>query len=262
MTKALKAQSTHKELGARLSVYDRLGISQPGFWVHQGKRKVEEPDDDFNPLEKTAPQYEGLQPLEPKEYDWGTSPRRTTSAPASAPPAAPAAAGGGSGGMRMPNLAANLKQQSNYWFANNRTATAGGRSISALDVGAAQRAIQMSEISSMLEGKGMQDISQKGLLAVSQYYLVKAADRAVARDNIPFGHGLPTQFEEMQAALGARAKLKPKAKGNTGGQTVQQILQGKVSQGFAVRSPTGGVSKPQLNVKQNGYASTYTGFHW
>lgn len=260
INKALKAQSTHQELGARLSVYNRLGISKPGFWVGYGDRSIEDPNDEFTPVEKTVSPYEGLQPFEPKEY-WEPTPNSKAPPPVSIPSAPPPP---GRGGHRMPDLAALLRRQSNFWYANNRTATAGGRSVSVLDISAAQRALQSGEIATMLYSKGQQNISIGALTLISHYYMDKASERATARANRPFGQGLPTQFEQMQEILGARMKAKPKVKGNTGGVSVQQISQQKTKLSINTATPrmSAGVKKPQLNVTQNGYASSYLGFHW
>lgn len=253
--KALREQSTHYEAQTRITVYERLGLNKPGFWVDNQQRRLEQEENDAG--YDTTPQWRPpMLDYESQWVDYGSkepAAKRTIN-PFAGPQPAPAAGGGRK--TIGPDLAGNLKNQSNQWFANNRMATSGGRSIGVMDVSAAQRAVQMSEISAMLQSKNQSLLSFEGLNSVSQYHVMKATERAEARLTTPFGQGLPTSFDQMQAAL---AKKKQNIKGNTKGISVLNTAQTSAKQGITMGTSKviKGPGTPQLNVHANGYASNY-----
>jgi hypothetical protein len=250
---ALREQSTHYAAGTRITVYERLGLNKPGFWVDTAKRKLAEQEADTTyDMPKWTPPMLDYKSQFPDYHGEQAKPRKKIT-PFEIPKEAPAQAGSHLVG---PDLSANLRNQSRQWYANNNNWKQGGRTMGVMDAAGAVRARQMSEIADMLEGKGQQLLSHAGLNSVNKYYADQATKAAEARARIPFGQGLPNSFQKMQEAL---AKNKPIVKGNTGGVSALTKAKTSAKNGISMGTPRmmKGPGKPQLNVHANGYASNY-----
>lgn len=263
ISKALKAQSTHQGLNARLTVYERLGISKPGFWVDQGhKDKVADSDaPDYESLDAVAPDYEGLQAFEPREFEWGSVARKKPTG--ELPKLYDGSVGVGGSGKGSPAATRQFKTQLNAVVANNWKSIGKAHpwmDVSSSNLLAAEKYATSYQLAQAFGAALSKDPHAMLNKVATDYYFAKADAAAVARANVPFGH-LPTQFEQLQATL---AKARQPIKGNTKGVSVQQTKQQVAKQNITMATPrmSTGVKKPQLNVAQNGYSSSYLGFHW
>jgi hypothetical protein len=250
---ALREQSTHYEAATRITVYERLGLNKPGFWVDNTKRKQAEQESEeiYEPPKWKPPMLDYESQFPDYKGEEAKPRRKITPAKFGEAPAAQA-------GHKIvgPDIAANLRNQSKQWYANNNNWKQGGRTMGVMDVAGAVKARQMSEIADMLQGKGQQLLSHEGLKSVSQYYAMQATKAAEARARIPFGQGLPNSFQKMQEAL---AKNKPIVKGNTGGVSALTSAKTSAKNGISMGTPKmiKAPGRPQLNVHANGYASNY-----
>lgn len=68
MVKALKAQSTHKAITTRISVYERLGLSKPGFWADWRDRIAAKTEEGPYTEEDTTPEKAGVTSM--FDNDW------------------------------------------------------------------------------------------------------------------------------------------------------------------------------------------------
>lgn len=260
LRKALKAQSTHRASPVRTYVYEQLGISKPGFWADwKHKRDKEEAgeEDDFSLPSIERQEWKPKTP-DFKNYEWGDVQKRKPLEMDEMD-----MGGGGGGAPTGRGSAAATKQFKNQ--LNSVVANSGkylsqahpilsGSSSNLLAAEKIGTSYALSQAFALALQKDPHAMLNK---VATEYYFNKANAAAVARDNIPFGHGLPTQFEQMQAAL---HKEKPKVKGNTKGVSVQQVQKQQVKQTPQLKTAV--PQKTQFNVKQNGYSSSYVGFHW
>ena len=256
--KALREQSTHYAAGTRITVYERLGLNKPGFWADHQQRKLEQEETDAD-YEAPTPQWQ------PESLDYKDKNVKYTAGDEKSKGITfhkmnLEDSGTGEGvSPGDPRLTKQFKTQLNSVVANNWKSLTKAHpmmDMSSSNLLAAEK-IGTSYALAQAFGAALQQDPHAMLNKVAtEYYFKKANAAAVSRENIPFGHGLPTQFEQMQAAL---SKTKKEVKGNTGGVGVQETQQKKVQQKSNMATPKmiQGPGKSQLNVHKNSYASNY-----
>lgn len=256
---ALREQSTHYEAGTRITVYERLGLNKPGFWAdHQKRKEQEEVDESY---EAPTPQWRPPM-MEYQSQDVKYTKEKTSRITLHKMNLEDSPVGGGTG-KGSAALTRQFKNQLNSVVANNwksLTKAHPWMDMSSSNMLAAEK-IGTSYALAQAFGAALQKDPHAMLNKVAtEYYFNKANAAAVARDNVPFGHGLPTQFEQMQAAL---TKTKKEVKGNTGGEGIQEKQQKQVKQtnNMATQTLTAQNTnrkvKANLNVHKNSYASNY-----
>lgn len=264
ISKALKAQSTHQGLNARLSVYERLGISKPGFWVDQGHKGTVADSDapDYESLDAVAPDYEGLQAFEPREFEWGSVARKKPTG--GLPKLYDGSVGVGGSGKGSPAATRQFKTQLNAVVANNWKSLGKAypwtTSSSSNQIMAEKHATSYDLAQAFGQALRLDPHAMLNKVA-TDYYFAKSQAAAVSRANVPFGH-LPTQFEKLQATL---AKARQPIKGNTKGVSVQQMKEQAAKSNINMAttrlgSRGTGPRTPQLNVGHNSYANEYMGY--
>lgn len=261
LRKALRAQSTHRASKTRTYVHERLGLSKPGFWADwKYRRNGEDADGEEEDFSLPSIQQQEWDPTTPesKNYEWEQVQKRK---PLEMDEMDMGSGGGGATTGRGSAAATKqFKTQLNAVVANSGKYLSQAHpimSVSSSNLLAAEKVATSYALSQAFAIALQKDPHAMLNKVATEYYFNKVNAAAVARDNVPFGHGLPTQFEQMQSVL---SKEKPKVKGNTKGVSVQQMQQQKIKQMPQLKTAV--PNKPQLNVKQNGYSSSYAGFHW
>lgn len=253
---ALREQSTHYAAGTRITVYERLGLNKPGFWADHQQRKLEqqETDENYDVTPKWQPpmlEYESQWPeYGNQKQSKGITFHKTKLEDSKAGP---------STSPGDPRATKQFKTQLNAVVANNWKSIGKAHpwlTTSASDMLAAEK-YSTSYALAQAFGEALRKDPHAMLNKVAtDYYFDKSNAAAIARNNVPFGHGEPTQFEKMQAML---QKVKPVIKGNTKGVSVLTTAKTSAKQGITMATPRviQGPGKPQLNVHANGYASNY-----
>ena len=227
ITKSLREQSTHYDAGTRITVYERLGLNKPGFWADLQNRKLDQQETDDN-YEAPTPQW---QP--PSSEYQSQNVQYTATTPSSK--------------IQMHKLALEPEPRA-------KAGTSATSSRSKFSSGFSKPRSTAPALTSP-SSLNFLEIEKPSTMS-SDYFFSKAGAAATARDNIPFGHGEPTQFEKMSSAL---TKAKKVVKGNTKGVSVLKKQQTSAQNGinYGTKNLITAPGKTQMNVHANGYASNY-----
>jgi len=239
-----RVPSTHRASPVRTFVYEQLGLSKPGFWADWRKRTIEGPEPEGyqeeeapevsqGPTQYAPVKFHGDEPTAKKQFK-NTEFQQEASTE-----------------VQKKNLkiggplAALMNKQSQTWFKENTLLS--GFAMSAMGVMGAEKAIQNQQAAAFLRDKGQGEISYEGVKSLTQFYGMKAKERAIARTNRPFGASEPTNFDKMLA-------LFEKQKPIYTAPTYKILTQGTTK----LVSQVPNTSIGQLNVSQNGYVTNPT----
>jgi len=261
---ALREQSTHEQVATRISVYERLGLNKPGFWADWQDRTKnpygEQPELDYNDL--ASKQYEPKDYFKSNEFDYGKQP------------------GSGSGSVKTPNLGnytgsppqvsgpskqqiaklnEQVKKQQIQLIANMgsrviaRSALLSTSSLDVLDANTIKMSTGLSK--AYMEAPVGVQVST----VATKYFVDQANASAMIRHDQSFSSNASSNFIQVQDSL-KTAKPKQTLKGNTKGIVKAPIVQKQVlKSGMTAQKQA---TKPNINVSQNSYSSSYATPRW
>lgn len=258
---ALKGYSTHREAKTRITVYERLGLNKPGFWVDQSGL-VQKPDEQYGEDYDYTPKGVQYKPFEfpTPDTEYGASKRGKPLKQFKSQETSPMSGGFGTGG-RGPGAAE--AKQFNQQFLSGLSKTAKGilknsplLTTTTSDLLEADRYNTYSGLTQNYAAALKKDPLASFFETSKKYYFDKSSANAlVSKSYSSLG---PTVFERMSGTLHKEA---PKVKGNTGAGAAKQIAQPMKKPAIVKKPQMVYPGRTNLNVHSNSYASTYIGMN-